>query len=158
MTRSTLLGAIAGILLICDGVSHLQARMGMLDIFMALWVLAAFACLLCDRDQVRARLATAVREGFATESPYGPRIGFRWWRFACGVCLGLTLVTKWDGLYWIAAFTVLTVLWDVTSRRAAGVSRPWLGMLRMDLLPVVYALILAAGAGVPGRLVGVAGQ
>ncbi len=142
MTRSTLLGGIAGILLICDGVSHLQARMGMLDIFTALWILAAFACLLCDRDQVRTRLAAAVREGFATESPYGPRLGFRWWRFACGLCLGLTLVTKWDGLYWIAAFGLLTVFWDVSARKAAGVARPWVGTIVRDVLPAIFALIL----------------
>ncbi|HEX9339539.1 MAG TPA: phospholipid carrier-dependent glycosyltransferase, partial [Pseudonocardiaceae bacterium] len=98
LTRSTLLGAVAGILLIADGVSHLQARMGMLDIFTALFVLAAFACLLCDRDLVRRRLAVAVRAGFATDTPYGPRLGFRWWRFAGGVCLGLMCVVKWDGL------------------------------------------------------------
>lgn len=35
LTRSTLLGAVAGVLLICDGVSHVQGRMGMLDIFLA---------------------------------------------------------------------------------------------------------------------------
>ncbi len=38
LTRSTLLGGIAGILLICDGVSHVQSRMGMLDIFIAFFV------------------------------------------------------------------------------------------------------------------------
>ncbi|HEX3588919.1 MAG TPA: phospholipid carrier-dependent glycosyltransferase [Pseudonocardiaceae bacterium] len=144
LTRSTLLGAIAGVLLICDGLSHLQSRMGMLDVFTAMWVLAAFACVLCDRDQVRLRLASAVREGFATESPYGPRLGFRWWRFACGVCLGLTLVTKWDGLYWIAAFGLLTVFWDWSARRAAGVARPLLGTWRNDVLPAIWALIAIA--------------
>src|SRR5439155_22273689 len=41
LTRSTLLGAIAGVLLICDGVSHVQGRMGMLDIFLAFFVLVA---------------------------------------------------------------------------------------------------------------------
>src|SRR3979411_2328665 len=79
LTRSTLLGAIAGILAICDGVLHLQSRMGMLDIVISMFVAAAFACLLCDRDQVRRRLAIAVREGWADESPYGPKLGFRWW-------------------------------------------------------------------------------
>ena len=55
LTRSTLLGGIAGVLMICDGVLHIQSRMGMLDIFLAFWVLVAFGCLLCDRDQVRNR-------------------------------------------------------------------------------------------------------
>lgn len=141
MTRSTLLGAIAGVLLICDGVTHLQSRMGMLDIFLAFWLLAAFACLICDRDQVRERLAMAMREDFVGESRFGPRLGFRWWRFGCGVCLGLSLLVKWDGLYWMIAFAVLTALWDVSARRAAGVRRPWVGALVRDVLPVVYALL-----------------
>jgi dolichyl-phosphate-mannose--protein O-mannosyl transferase len=142
LTRSTLLGGIAGVLLICDGLSHLQSRMGMLDVFTALFLMAAFACLLCDRDQVRGRLATAVREGFATESRFGPRLGFRWWRFGCGLSLGMTLAVKWDGLYWIAAFGVLTVLWDATARKAAGVERPWVGALVRDVLPALFALVV----------------
>jgi len=60
MTRSTLLGGIAGILLICDGVSQVMARTALLDTFVAVFVLAAFACLIADRDQVRTRLAAAV--------------------------------------------------------------------------------------------------
>ncbi|MFD1051759.1 phospholipid carrier-dependent glycosyltransferase, partial [Kibdelosporangium lantanae] len=62
LTRSTLLGAVAGVLLICDGVLHLMSRTAMLDIFIAFFVLAAFGFLLLDRDQVRSRLAVAVRE------------------------------------------------------------------------------------------------
>ncbi|HET9254274.1 MAG TPA: phospholipid carrier-dependent glycosyltransferase, partial [Pseudonocardiaceae bacterium] len=46
MTRSTLLGGIAGVLLITDGLSQVQSRIGMLDIFLAMFVLAAFGALL----------------------------------------------------------------------------------------------------------------
>ncbi|OXM73265.1 MULTISPECIES: dolichyl-phosphate-mannose--protein mannosyltransferase [Amycolatopsis] len=141
LTRSTLLGGIAGILVICDGVLFLQARMGMLDIFIALFALSAFACLLCDRDQVRRRLAVAVAEGWADESPWGPRLGFRWWRFAAGVCLGLTFAVKWSGLYYMAFFGLLCVGFDVAARRAAGVPRPWAGTLRRDVLPALWAIV-----------------
>ncbi|WP_235926216.1 dolichyl-phosphate-mannose--protein mannosyltransferase [Actinokineospora pegani] len=141
LTRSTLLGAIAGVLLISDGVSHLQSRMGMLDIFLAFFVLAAFACLLVDRDQVRSRLAIAVAEGWAHESPYGPRVGARWWRTATGVLLGLACGTKWSGLYYIAAFGLLVVMFDVSARRAAGVRRPWVGALVRDTVPGLVAIV-----------------
>ncbi len=141
LTRSTLLGAIAGVLLIADGVSHLQSRMGMLDIFLAFFVLAAFACLLIDRDQVRTRLAIAVAEGWADESPYGPRVGVRWWRLAGAVLLGLACGVKWSGLYFIAAFGLLTVLFDVTARRAAGVRHPWWGALIRDTLPALWVFL-----------------
>nr|WP_237774506.1 phospholipid carrier-dependent glycosyltransferase [Actinosynnema sp. ALI-1.44] len=142
LTRSTLLGAVAGVLLICDGVVHLMSRMAMLDIFLAFFVLAAFGCVLADRDQTRERLAIAVREGWATESNYGPRLGFRWWRLGAGVALGLACGVKWSGVYWVAGFAVLVVLWDVTARRAAGVAHPWLGVVRRDLVPAVWALLL----------------
>jgi dolichyl-phosphate-mannose-protein mannosyltransferase len=142
LTRSTLLGAVAGILLICDGLSHVQSRMGMLDIYLAFFVLLAFACMLLDRDQVRARLAAAVREGWADESRLGPRLGFRWWRFATGVSLGLACGSKWSGIFFVAAFGLLTVIWDATARRAAGVAQPWKGAVLRDLLPALWGLLL----------------
>ncbi|MFF5988848.1 dolichyl-phosphate-mannose--protein mannosyltransferase [Prauserella flavalba] len=140
LTRSTLLGAIAGILVICDGVLHLQSRMGMLDIFIAVFVLAAFGCLLRDRDQVRERLAVAVREGWADESPFGPRLGFRWWRFGAGVMVGLATAVKWSGMYWVLAFGLLCLAFDVAARKAAGVPRPWMGVLRRDLAPALWGI------------------
>lgn len=142
LTRSTLLGALAGVLLIADGVSHVQGRMGMLDIFLAFFVLAAFGCLLLDRDQVRRRLATAVAEGWATESRYGPRLGFRWWRFACGISLGLACGVKWSGLWFVAAFGLLMVIWDACARRAAGVRHPWRGALQRDVSPALWGMVI----------------
>ncbi|WP_092529251.1 dolichyl-phosphate-mannose--protein mannosyltransferase [Amycolatopsis arida] len=144
LTRSTLLGAIAGVLAICDGVLHIQSRMGMLDIFLTLFVLAAFGCLLMDREQVRQRLAAGVRFGWVDDSPYGPRLGFRWWRFAAGVLLGLATGVKWSGVYYVVAFGLLCVAFDVAARRAAGVRRPWVGMLRRDLAPAVWGIGVVA--------------
>jgi dolichyl-phosphate-mannose--protein O-mannosyl transferase len=140
LTRSTLLGAIAGVLLICDGVSHVQARMGMLDIFLATFVLAAFGCLVVDRDQVRQRLAAAVREGRVGASDLGPRLGFRWWRLAGGGCLGLACGVKWSGAYFVIGYGLLSIFWDVTARRAANVRRPVLGTMLRDLVPALWAL------------------
>jgi dolichyl-phosphate-mannose-protein mannosyltransferase len=140
LTRSTLLGGIAGILLIADGLSHVQSRMGMLDVFAALFVLAAFATLVCDRDDVRARMAVVVAQGRVGDSPYGPRTGVRWWRLATGLLLGLGCAVKWSGIYWVVAFATLSVLWDLAARRAAGVQRPWLGTIRRDLVPAFGTL------------------
>ena len=142
LTRSTLLGAVAGVLLICDGLSHVQSRMGMLDVFGALFTLAAFATLICDRDDVRARLAVVLAEGRIGDSPYGPRLGVRWWRFATGVLLGLGCAVKWSGVYWLAAFAVLTLVFDATARRASGVRRPWVGTIVRDVAPAVWVLAL----------------
>ena len=108
----------------------------------ALFVLAAFATLICDRDDVRARLAVVLAEGRIGDSPYGPRLGVRWWRFGTGVLLGLGCAVKWSGVYWLAAFAVLTLVFDATARRAAGVRRPWVGTLVRDVAPAVWVLAL----------------
>lgn len=142
LTRSTLLGGIAGVLLICDGLSHVQSRMGMLDSFAALFVLAAFATLLRDRDDVRERMALAVAQGRIDDTPHGPRLGWRWWRLATGVLLGLGCAVKWSGVYWLAAFAVLAVVWDLTARRSAGVRQPWRGTVVRDLGSALWALAL----------------
>jgi len=140
LTRSTLLGGIAGVLLICDGVSHVQARVGMLDIFQAFFVLAAFCTLVRDRDDVRDRLGALLdRVG---DTPFGPALGVRWWRIATGVLLGMACGVKWSGVYWIVFFGVLSVLWDVAARRSAGVARPWAGAVKRDLLPALGTLAL----------------
>ena len=64
----------------------------------------------------------------------------RWWRLATGVLLGLGCGVKWAGVYWLAAFAVLLVFWDLTARRAAGVERPLRGTLVRDLGPALWAL------------------
>jgi len=142
MTRSTLIGAIAGILMIADGLLYVSSRIGMLDIFMALFVTAAFGCLIVDRDDVRARLARADAEGRAALTAWGPRLGVRWWRFGAGVLLGLACGTKWSGLYFVAAFGILSVCFDLAARRAYGVPSPWRGTALRDVGPALYALVV----------------
>ncbi len=130
LSRSTLIGALAGLFAICDGVLFVQSRMGMLDIFQALWLVLAFACLIADRDQVRARLHRAYVEGRIGDSPLGPRLGFRWYRFTAGVMLGLALGTKWSGIVFFAA---LSLGFDVAARKAYHVPKPWKGTLLRDV-------------------------
>ena len=57
MTRSTLLGCVAGLVFSLDGLEYVQSRVAMLDIFLMFWTVVGFACLILDRDQVRGRLA-----------------------------------------------------------------------------------------------------
>ena len=142
MTRSTLLGGVAGVLAICDGVLFLQSRMGMLDIFLTFFVVAALACLLVDRDDVRARARAAVAAGRAGETGFGPRYGVRWWRLGAGSMLGLACGTKWSGIYFVVAFTLLSLALDVAARRGARVRRPWLGTLVRDGAATVWALVV----------------
>lgn len=140
MTRSTLLGAIAGVLLICDGVSQVMSHTALLDTIQAPFVLGAFACLIADRDQVRRRFAAATDDGSMLHFAGGVPLGARWWRFACGFLLGCATAVKWNGAYWIIGFALLSLVWNVTARRHYGVRYPASGMLRRDLLPSLWSL------------------
>ena len=142
ISRSTVVGGIAGLLLIADGVSFVAARTALLDGFLVIFVVAAFGCLIVDRDQVRERMHVALLEGRISETPWGPRLGVRWWRFGAGVLLGLACATKWSGLYFVAFFGVMTVAFDIAARSQYRVPRPWLGAFRRDLGPSLYALVL----------------
>lgn len=141
MTRSTLLGAIAGILMIVDGVTFVTSRVGMLDIFMVVFVVAAFGALVRDRDDVRERLHRVAVEGRMEMTTWGPRLGVRWWRFGGGLLLGLACGTKWSGIYFVAFFGLLSVAFDVAARRQYGVTRPWVGTAVRDVGPALYALV-----------------
>src|SRR6202045_4296337 len=142
ISRSTLLGAIAGMLLIADGVSFVVARTALLDGFLAFLVLAAFGALIVDRDQVRERMHVAFTEGRIAETVWGPRLGVRWWRFGAGVLLGLACATKGSGLYFVGFFGLMSWAFDVAARRQYQVLRPWLGAIRRDLGPTAYAFLL----------------
>jgi dolichyl-phosphate-mannose-protein mannosyltransferase len=62
MFGSTLLGGVAALLLAVDGEHFVMSRTGLLDIFVMFWALAAFGCLLIDRDRARTRLATKLAQ------------------------------------------------------------------------------------------------
>jgi len=117
MFRSNVLGCIAALLLSLDGLEFVQSRTSMLDIFLMFWVLAAFGCLVLDRDDGRRRVAWRLESGQSLGF-----LGLRPWRLGCGFCLGAAAATKWDGAIWIAAFLLLAVWWDAGARRVAGQS------------------------------------
>jgi dolichyl-phosphate-mannose--protein O-mannosyl transferase len=130
MTRSTMLGCFAGLLLSLDALEFVLSRTALLDIFLMFFVLAGFACLIVDRDRSRQRLADWYET--AQIDDYGPRLGWRPWRLAAGLCLGLALGTKWTGLFFIIAFTIMSLVWDAGARRAVGLRRPYAGMSRLE--------------------------
>ncbi|WP_314174640.1 dolichyl-phosphate-mannose--protein mannosyltransferase [Streptomyces winkii] len=191
--RSTALGCLAGALMAVDGLHFVMSRTALLDLVLMFWVLAAFGCLLLDRDRTRAKLADALPTeasadlppgGAAIPSPLAPspltsasgapssgapptgalsgapsggadvrpdpetgarlRLGLRPWRLAAGLCLGIGFATKWNGLYILAAFGLLTVLWDMGARRTAGAPRPFAAMLRRDALPAFASTVVVA--------------
>ncbi|MER8045281.1 phospholipid carrier-dependent glycosyltransferase [Streptomyces sp. NPDC094032] len=149
--RSTFLGCLAGLLLTVDGLHFVMSRTALLDQVLMFFVLAAFGCLVVDRDKARARLAAGLPED-AEEGILRPdasvaetlRLGWRPWRLAAGVMLGLAAGTKWNGLYIMAAFGLMTVLWDIGARRTAGAIRPYTAVLKRDLVPAFVSVVPVA--------------
>lgn len=148
--RSTFLGCLAGTLLAFDGLHFVMSRTALLDLVLMFFVVAAFGALLIDRDRTRRRLADALpvdEEGVLrpdADVAERLRLGPRPWRIAAGVLLGLAFATKWNGLYILAAFGLMTVLWDVGARRTAGAVRPYAAVLRRDLLPAFVSTVPVA--------------
>ncbi len=142
MTRSTVLGTIAGFLLAIDGLHLVMSRTALLDLPLSFFLLAAFGALVFDREHGRRRAAARL-EGFEG-STFGPGLGFRPWRILAGVLLGAALATKWNALFFIGAFGLLSVWWDVSARRVAGTRSPWLGSLSRDALPAFLSIVPTA--------------
>jgi dolichyl-phosphate-mannose--protein O-mannosyl transferase len=142
MTRSTLLGCTAGLLMALDGLEFVLSRTGILDIFLMFFVLAAFGCVLVDRDVSRARLAAKVARHPGDVRGAGPRLGLRKWQVAAGIFLGLAVGTKWNAAWYILAYGALIIAWDIGARRTAGLRSFVRGAFRDALwLPLTFLVI-----------------
>jgi dolichyl-phosphate-mannose--protein O-mannosyl transferase len=145
--RSTLLGCIAGLLLTLDALAIVMSRTALLDNFLAFWIVAGFGFLLIDRDHARARLAERVDAVLAAGGRLtsgGPRIGFRPYRLLAGVCFGFGMATKWSALFVVAACGILTLIWDITARRTAGIRRPYSAGIAYDGVAAFGSLVVAS--------------
>jgi len=125
LTASNGWGTIAGLLLALDGIHIVMSRTALLDLIVGFWILIAFALLLIDRARARE-----------SDRPFGPR-PIRW---LAALALGCAVATKWSALWYLAAFIMLTVIWDAQLRRDLGEPHPW----RTTLLHPVAALGMLA--------------
>jgi dolichyl-phosphate-mannose-protein mannosyltransferase len=147
LTRSNLLGGVAGLLLAVDGLHFVLSRLALLDIFVAFFLLSGVACLVADRDWGRARLARLLPDDASGrpvgQGGWGPVRALLWrpWRLAAGLMFGLAVSSKWSALVPLAAFGVLTVLWDTGARRAIGVRAAFWRSAVVDGLPAFGYLV-----------------
>jgi dolichyl-phosphate-mannose-protein mannosyltransferase len=135
LTGSTMLGLLAGLLLALDGFSFTLSRIGLLDAFLQVFVVSAVACLVVDRDTVRARVRAV-----AAVPANGFRLGPRGWRIAAGFLFGCACAVKWSGVWFLAFFAVLSLFWDRAAWREAGVPHPTRVALRRGLPGAAWAL------------------
>lgn len=148
LTRSPAVAALAGFFLALDGVAIVLSRTAILDGILTFWVVCAAALLLRDRDAVRIRLVTLLRN--ATDAPAllqqwrnGARLplGMRPWLLLSGTALGLALATKWSATWQMAFFGLLCLAMTGSTRRLIGIRAPWTATLRHDTLALATAFI-----------------
>lgn len=149
MLRSTLWGGVAGALLAVEGTHLSLSRTALLDVFLTFFVVAGFALLVADRTYARRRLRTradALRRELklspsAVLPGLGPQTWWRPWRLAAIVVLAASVTVKWSGLAFMAAFLVLSVVWDWVDHYREGVERWFLGALVRAVPPFVITLV-----------------
>lgn len=149
LTRSTLIGAGAGLLVALDGMAIVHSRTALLDPVLLFFVLLAFGAVLLDRDRTRKRLVAEV-EGYVDDAAVleggrsreiGIRLGRRPWLWVAGVALGLACGTKWSGVWFVLGFGLLVLVWDTAARRIVGVPSAW----AVTVLRTVPVLVLTFG-------------
>jgi len=149
LTRSDVLGAFAALLLAVDGLHLVMSRTGLLDLQLMFWIMAGVGALLIDRDWSRTRLAAAIDPltGRLPIGSRGPRMLVRPWRIAAGLAFGAATATKWNSVYVLTAFALLSVVWDYGARRMVGTRRLELTWLRFDAIPAFGSTVVVT-AGV----------
>lgn len=148
LSRSTMVGGLAGLFIAFDGLSFVMSRIAMLEIFETCFIVAGVAAVVADRDHFRNKLA----DGLEVVDSKPGRSVFRPWLIVAGVMFGLAVGTKWDAVYPLAVFAVLTVVWTVRSRHIAGRTTKWARitdqvqlLASMVVLPVVVYVGTWAG-------------
>lgn len=147
LSRSTLVGAMAGLFITVDGLSFVMSRIALLDIFEAAFTVMAVACMVADRDWFRHKLASYLRANGLQDlqGGYGPLLLWRPWRWAAGLLFGLAIGCKWNALYVLAAMGVMGVIYDISSRRTAGASTKAFRSILLDAPMAFVSMVLTAG-------------
>ena len=151
MFRSTVLGAAAGLLMALDGMHFVLSRIAILDIFLMFFIVAAFGCVVLDRDARRRRWLRELDLGL--DPGRGGRAGrprlswatVPWWRLAAGAMLGCACGVKWSGVWFIPVFAVLILFWEVGLRKTVGAVHPWRDTLLDESGWIVAMVVVAVG-------------
>lgn len=146
LSRSTLVGAIAGLLVTFDGLAFVMSRIALLDIFQATFAVAAVAALVADRDWFRHKLGQHLQRNDLRDlgGRYGPLLLWRPWRIIAGIMFGASIAVKWNTLYMVAVFGIVTVIWDLGARRLAGAGNKSLISILGDGVAAFIQLVVVA--------------
>ncbi|MDO5722567.1 MAG: phospholipid carrier-dependent glycosyltransferase [Actinomycetaceae bacterium] len=135
--------AVAGLVLALDGVSIALSRIGLLDVFLTVFVVAAILCVVLDRRSYRPKWLRLLDSFDPSSNGLGPNAGYRPWLLAAGVMCGLATSVKWSGLYVLATIGIFVVLDDIVVRR--GRVKHWLlSGIVVEGIPAFFYLVPTA--------------
>jgi len=133
LLRSTVAASLTAGLLAIDLLHFVESRIAMLDIFVPLFGVAGLLFLLYDRDMLHTEKSP--RSGAA-------RLLGRPWRIAAGMAAGAAVASKWSGGFFILLLLVLSVVWEIGSRRERQEPHPVLATFRSEGVPILLWLVL----------------
>lgn len=139
----TTLPVIAGGLLAIDGNAIVMSRVSLLDTGVAFFALLGAYFVLLDRGRTARRLDAWVadRRSAGRSIDAGPVFWARPWLVAAALAFGCAASVKWNGLYFLAAFGIYTVVSDALLRRRVGIASWGVGSaLRQG--PVNFVLLV----------------
>ena len=164
-SRLATLGAFAAAgLLAADFLHVVQSRIGMLDVFVTAFVIAAMLFAVLDRDRPSQPAWSSRRAGWLSALTL-----HRPWRLLAGIALGAAVAVKWSGAYVALAVIPLTVAWEIARWRVGGEGTPsrswpratWLALradglrtaVLLGLVPLIVYLAAYIGR-MPGEVIG----
>lgn len=155
LTRSLVFASIASFLLAIDGLGIVMSRVGLLDVFLAFFILLAFWFAVLDRQTRLDRLAaaTVALERDGRPPAWGAILWNRPWIIAAGAAAGAASAVKWSGVWVLAAIGLYLVITDALERRRLGVTFWPLDAVRQGLasfvllVPVAFVVYLASWTG-----------
>jgi dolichyl-phosphate-mannose--protein O-mannosyl transferase len=145
---STVLACAAGLLMTFDGAHFVLSRTALLDMFLMFFILAAFGCLVLDREARRRRWLRFIENG---GNPAGrgrasrPAFAVPWWRLATAVMMACAMSVKWSALAFLPIMALLVLWWEVGARRSAGVRHPVTDAILDESGWLILCLVLIFG-------------
>ena len=143
------LTGLAGLLIAVDGNAIVMSRVALLDGVLALLIVLAVIFVVLDRRDAHRQLTAWLERRRSSDPPrttdWGPALWGRPWLLAAGLTFGLATGVKWNALYLLAAFAVLTVAADAVDRRRAGVAL-WASGTLLRQAPISFLLTIPAAA------------
>lgn len=114
ITKKPAVAIVAGLLYGIDGQALIMSRIGMLDIFMAVFLAFGFLFILIDRERFTPTLHKLLKKEERTVLWRRP------WLWAAGLMFGLATGVKMAGGFFFFGFAVYILVTEFLARRRAG--------------------------------------